>query len=138
MLVLTRAAYDAVLDHAQVDVPREACGVLVGREQDGERHVEEVRRVPNVSETPRVAYELDPEATLAAFDDAEAAGRDVLGFYHSHPSGPVRMSARDREQASWPGRVYVLVSLAARPPVLDAWTWTGEAFEREAVTVRGT
>lgn len=136
MLVLSRAAYDAVLDHAQAEVPREACGALVGHEEGGERRVEAVRRVPNASETPRVAYELDPEATLAVFDEAEAAGREVVGFYHSHPTGPARMSARDREQAAWPDRAYVLVSLAARPPVLDAWTWTGESFEHESVAVQ--
>jgi proteasome lid subunit RPN8/RPN11 len=136
VLVLSRTAYDAIIDHARADVPREACGALLGHQKDDERHAEEVRHVTNVSETPRVTYELDPEATLAAFDEAEAAGRDVVGFYHSHPTGPARMSATDHEQAAWPGRSYVLVSLAARPPALDAWTWTGEAFERESVVVR--
>ncbi len=46
------------------------------------------------------------------------------------------MSDTDREEASWPGYVYVLASLAARPALLDAWTWTGERFEREAVVLR--
>mgnify|MGYP006276460207 CR=1 FL=1 len=149
MFVLTRAAYDAVLDHAQSDVPLEACGAFVGERvergdgEDGDgaesgavRRVTAVRRVPNVADAPRVRYELDPETTLAVFDEAEATGREVVGFYHSHPSGPSHPSATDREQARWPGRVYVVVSLAARPPTLDAWLWTGEAFERQTVAVR--
>ncbi|WP_325064051.1 M67 family metallopeptidase [Halobacterium bonnevillei] len=97
-----------------------------------------MRRVANVADAPRVTYELDAEATLAVFDEAAATGREVVGFYHSHPAGPARMSETDREQASWPGYVYVLASLAARPPILDGWTWTGESFEREDVAVRDT
>jgi len=152
VFVLSRDAYDAVLDHARADAPLEACGVFVGERVesddsgrgrggggDGEdvvRRVTAVRRVPNVADAPRVRYELDPEATLAVFDEAEATGTEVVGFYHSHPSGPSRPSATDREHARWPGRVYVVASLAARPPTLDAWLWTGEDFERQAVAVR--
>lgn len=136
MIELRRAAYDAVLDHARADEPREACGALLGR-RDGDRVLAEaVRRVPNVADAPRVAYELDSEATLAVFDEAAATGREVVGFYHSHPAGPARMSDTDRAEASWPGYVYVLASLAARPPLLDAWTWTGERFEPETVALR--
>ncbi|GAA0284887.1 desampylase [Halobacterium noricense] len=135
MLELGRAAYDAVLDHARADAPREACGALLGRREDDRVIAEAVRRVPNVADAPRVTYELDPEATLAVFDEAEATGREVVGFYHSHPAGPAHMSDTDREQASWPGYVYVLASLAARPPILDAWTWTGERFERADVAL---
>ncbi|MDH5019413.1 desampylase [Halobacterium rubrum] len=136
MFVLTRDAYDAVLDHAQADAPLEACGVFVGERDGDQRRVTAVRRVPNVADAPRVRYELDPETTLAVFDEAEATGMEVVGFYHSHPSGPGRPSAADREHARWPGHVYVVASLAARPPTLDAWLWTGEDFERQPVAVR--
>jgi proteasome lid subunit RPN8/RPN11 len=138
VLALSRSAYDAILDHARADAPREACGALVGRENGEAVVADTVRRVANVADAPRVTYELDAEATLAVFDEAEATGREVVGFYHSHPAGPARMSETDREQASWPGYVYVLASLAARLPILDAWTWTGESFEREDVAVRDT
>ena len=136
MLALSRAAYDVVLDHARADAPREACGVLVGERDGDERRVEAVRRVSNVADAPRVTYELDPEATMAVFDEAEATGRDVVGFYHSHPAGPSHPSETDHVRASWPDYVYVVASLAARPPTLDAWLWTGEDFERVGVVVR--
>ncbi|WP_336036284.1 desampylase [Halobacterium yunchengense] len=135
MLALSRSAYDAILDHARADAPREACGALLGARGDDRVLAEAARRVPNVADAPRVTYELDSEATLAVFDEAEATGRDVVGFYHSHPAGPAELSDTDRERASWPGYVYVLASLAARPPTLDAWRWTGDTFEREPVTV---
>jgi proteasome lid subunit RPN8/RPN11 len=136
VLVLARDAYDAILEHAEAEVPREACGVLLGEARENERFAEAVRRVPNVADAPRMTYELDPEATFAVFDEAEATRREVVGFYHSHPSGPAHMSQTDREQAAWPDHVYLLASLAARPPIVDAWLWTGEAFERENVVVR--
>jgi len=136
VLALSRSAYDEILDHARADAPREACGVLVGERDDDERRVEAVRQVPNVAPAPRVTDELGPEATMAVFDEAEATDRDVVGFYHSHPAGPSHPSETDTEQASWPDYVYVVASLAARPPTLDAWLWTGDAFERDDVVVR--
>lgn len=136
MFVLSRSAYDAILDHARADSPREACGAFVGREDGDTVVADTVRRVSNVADAPRVTYELDPEGVLAVFDEADATGREVVGFYHSHPAGPAQLSDTDHEQASWPGYVYVLASLAARPPILDAWTWTGQTFVCEDVALR--
>lgn len=141
MLVLAAVAYDDLLAHAREDAPREACGVLVGyREttETGERelHAERARRVANVADAPRVEYEMEPVEQMRAFEAAEAGGQAVVGFYHSHPAGPARMSERDRRDAAWPDYAYLLVSLAGRPPFVGAWTWTGDDFERESVAVR--
>jgi len=136
MFVLASDAYDDVLAHAREDAPREACGVLVGDREDGSTRATVARRVTNVADAPRVEYEMDPAEQLRVFEDAESRGREVVGFYHSHPAGPPRMSDRDRSDAAWPGYTYLLVSLAGRPPFVGAWTWTGERFERESVAVR--
>jgi proteasome lid subunit RPN8/RPN11 len=53
-------------------------------------------------------YELDPEDFVRADALAEEAGLEVIGFYHSHPSGPDRLSQIDRERA-WPGYVQLLI-----------------------------
>ncbi len=116
------------------------CGVLIGSRADPDESdaVRDARPVPNVAADPRTHYELDPEATLAEIEAAEAAGDDVVGFYHSHPRGPPEPSDTDRRQATWPGYVYCIVVPGSDEDeefVVRAWRWTGEAFESLTVEV---
>jgi len=130
-LVLSDDARAALLDHAREGAagsPAEVCGVLVGSRDDPER-VTEVRRVANVADSPRRAYELDPPETMATIEAVEDAGDEVVGFYHSHPEGTARPSAVDRDRATWTGYVYLVVGLGPADPEIRAWRWTGEAFD---------
>lgn len=86
----------------------------------------------NVAEAPRTRYRIDPEELLATVEEIEAAGRDVVGFYHSHPNGPERPSATDEERATWSDYSYVICSLTDEPS-LDSWRWAGEEFEEEEI-----
>ncbi|MFB6125567.1 MAG: desampylase [Halanaeroarchaeum sp.] len=135
MLVLSRDVYRAVLEHAREDAPREACGMLSGRDGGDRTRVLTAYRTANVAETPRLTYRMDPDEQYATMATIEDHGQSVVGFYHSHPAGPDSPSATDVERADWPDHHYLIVSLARRPPVLDAWRWTGEQFYGETVTV---
>ncbi|WP_439028541.1 desampylase [Haloarchaeobius sp. DT45] len=124
-----------LVDHARGGAPAEVCGVLGGQEEP-ERVVTSVHAVTNVAETPRSRYELDPAETVRVIDALEDAGRDVVGFYHSHPAGPDGPSATDEERATWRDKVYCIVSLDGETgedgdadATIGAWRWTGEAFE---------
>ena len=128
MLVLTRDAYRAILDHATEDAPREACGILAGRREGDRTLVERAHRVPNVAPTPRLTYAMDPEAQFQTMETVETHGQSIVGFYHSHPAGPAGPSETDRDRARWPGHHYLIVSLARRPAVVDAWRWEDERF----------
>lgn len=136
MLTLSPAACSAIVEHAEEGAPEEVCGVLAGRRNDDEgvAHVGAVRRVPNVASHPLTEYHLDPEAHLAAIEELEADDRAVVGFYHSHPAGPSHPSPTDEARATWPGYVYVIVSLDGTADV-GAWTWTGERFEEKPLRV---
>ncbi|WP_331235740.1 desampylase [Natronorarus salvus] len=123
---------EAMIDQARAGAPEEVCGVLGGRREGREATVGTVIRVPNVASEPRRRYELDAEGLFAAIERIEGAGDSVVGFYHSHPAGPPAPSATDRALASWPGRSYVIVSLAG-PPSLSSWCWDGERFREERV-----
>lgn len=129
-LFLSPAVREAVDRRAREGAPREICGVLTGTRNAGDEtdETDEVtgqHPVDNVAAEPRTRYELDPEATLAAIEAIEAAGDDVVGFYHSHPIGPLEPSATDERQATWPGYVY---AIAVPDEGLGAWRWTGERF----------
>lgn len=111
---------------------------MLGGSRDGETAaVSDTFRVRNASDTPRVTYVLDPEQQLARIETIEGAGDEVVGFYHSHPAGPLRPSATDTARAAWSGVSYVIVSLDAGEPAVGSWRWNGddERFERESVRV---
>lgn len=140
MLVLHRDVYDAVLDHAREAVPREACGVLAGHRDaggDGGPTATASAAYPtqNAAETPRIRYAIDPAELYSVVETIESAGHDVVGFYHSHPAGPASPSDTDHQEATWTDHHYVITSPVGRPPTLDAWVWTGDEFERDAVTI---
>jgi proteasome lid subunit RPN8/RPN11 len=132
MVTFESDAYDEIIEHAREGKPYEICGVLGGDADEG--RVEFIRRVENVSETPRVNYLMEPEDQLEAIDDVEERG-DVVGFYHSHPEGPEHPSETDAARANWPGHSYVIVSLGPDEPFVGSWRWTGKEFEDEEVVV---
>jgi proteasome lid subunit RPN8/RPN11 len=134
MLELTRSAYDAVVDAALDGRPKEVCGVLAGEREGSTSRVDAVYPVPNVADRPTVRYTLDPEAQFAAFEAAEKAGREVVGFYHSHPTGPPRPSETDVDGAAWPDHSYVICATDGHPYV-GSWRWVGDGFERESVAL---
>lgn len=136
-LLLPATVRDALHERRAAGAPAEVCGVLVGdrardadsegegvTEADAADRVAEAVPVANVADDPERLYELDPAETVAAIEDAEARGRDVIGFYHSHPRGPVEPSETDRERATWTGSVYAIVA----PEEIVAYRWTGESF----------
>lgn len=126
---LTDAVRDELLAHARAGAPEEVVGVLAGPDDET---VTRVDRAANVAADPRTHYELDPVEQVEILDAVDAAGETVVGFYHSHPRGSPVPSAIDERLASWPGYVYLIVS--PREPLLRAWRWTGETFERVELT----
>ncbi len=139
MIEFTRATYDDVVYHAYDGDEAEVCGVLAGTQgADGDPSVvTRTYATENVAETPRIRYLIDPEAQLEAIEAAEDDGLDVVGFYHSHPTGPTEPSETDAARATWPGYSYVICALDGYPYV-GSWRWRGEddGFERETVAVR--
>jgi proteasome lid subunit RPN8/RPN11 len=121
--LLLRASHtERVHTHLCRAYPEEGCGVLLGRERDGTREVEDIVELENERDESRHnRYVISPEQFLRAEKEARAAGLDVIGFYHSHPDHPARPSAFDLEHA-WPWYSYVIVSVE-RGRVADVRSW---------------
>ncbi|SHG74776.1 desampylase [Halobaculum gomorrense] len=126
---------DALHERRDAGAPAEVCGVLLGdragdagaaAETPAAGRVAEAVPVDNVADDPERFYELDPAETVAAIEDGEDRGLDVIGFYHSHPRGPAAPSETDRDRATWTGYVYAIVA----PETVVAYRWTREAFRR--------
>jgi adenylyltransferase/sulfurtransferase len=105
-LRVPRALLGRVAAHAGRSCPEECCGVLVGRD----RSVDRVVPAANVAGDRTRRYAIAPESLLAVHKEARREGREVVGYYHSHPGGPARPSAFDLEHA-WPGTSYLIVEM---------------------------
>ncbi len=124
MLRMTRAQWQALVDHARREAPNECCGYM--RLLDG--RVDEVFPAENIRRSP-YGYELGFEALMAA-NDLEDAGYGVA-IYHSHPRSPAQPSQTDINLANYPDWLQVIVSLAdpERPQVRAFWIVDGQVRE---------
>jgi len=84
--------------------PEECCGLLLGRGV-----IEEARPAANVALERCRRFEIDPQALVDAHRAARAGGPEVIGYYHSHPTGPLAPSATDRAMAAGDGKVWAIV-----------------------------
>ena len=112
---IKKAALEAIEAHGADGYPNEICGFMLGPKGDGE--VTEVRPARNIIvERSRDRYEIDPRDHIRIQREADAAGLDIVGYYHSHPDHPAQASRFDTERA-WAGYVYVIVSVESGEPV---------------------
>jgi len=95
-LILSRQHWQEMRAHVDRQVPLEACGLLAGH---GDR-VEHVLLVRNQAQSP-VRFVMDPYEQLQAFDWLDAHGLDLVGIFHSHPTGPDMASATDIAEAAY-------------------------------------
>jgi len=118
---VTSGAKATLLAEAAAAHPLEACGLLLG--QGGV--ITAAVPVRNVHPDPARHFELDPQALIAAHRAQRAGGPQVLGYYHSHPTGLAEPSATDRACASGDGRIWAIVAAGA----IGWWRDTPEGFE---------
>ena len=107
----------ALKRHAGRDYPHECCGFLVGGagRRGGQKRIviEEARPTENLNkERAQDRYEIDPRAFLRFQDSLRETGQEVVGFYHSHPDHPSRLSPTDLERmGDWEGWIYIIVGV---------------------------
>ncbi|SOB87630.1 Proteasome lid subunit RPN8/RPN11, contains Jab1/MPN metalloenzyme (JAMM) motif [Sphingomonas guangdongensis] len=105
-LQISRSLRDRIVAEAAA-VPRlEVCGLLLGRAG----LVTGAPACRNVAADPTRAFEIDPAALIAAHRAARAGGPDIIGCWHSHPSGNARPSAADAAAALDPSWWWLIVA----------------------------
>lgn len=117
-LVLNQGIVDIMQAHVESCLPLEACGLLTGK---GE-FVQQVLTVANQAKSP-ARFQMDPFEQIRAFERIESSGLDLLGIFHSHPSGPETASATDIAEAAY-AVVHVIWSRQ-----MGAWKARGFWFE---------
>jgi [CysO sulfur-carrier protein]-S-L-cysteine hydrolase len=107
VLVIDKATYDAIVDHARRDHPDEACGVVAG--PVGSDRPERFVPMLNAARSPTF-YEFDSNDLLRLYREMEARDEEPVVVYHSHTATEARPSRTDISLAQEPGAHYVLVS----------------------------
>ena len=112
-------ALPAIRTHGASTYPDECCGALLGPRQ-GE--VAEAFALPNEhAGERRRRFLIGPDDYRAAERRATDTGRELVGFYHSHPDHPAVPSQFDLDHA-WPNLSYVIVSVRqGQPEELRSW-----------------
>jgi len=105
-LSLSKKQWVEMHTHAARQIPLEACGLLAGKNEQ----VKKVLLVRNQAQSP-VRYVMDPYEQLKAFNWIESHDLDLLGIFHSHPTGPETASATDIAEVAYEV-VYLIWSLS--------------------------
>jgi proteasome lid subunit RPN8/RPN11 len=126
-VTLPSAIRAAIVAHAVVSLPNEACGIILAGEAAVRGHY--LRFVPahNAARSPH-RFEIDVLDLLAVLQEADTRDETVLAIVHSHPASAAEPSAIDAASASYPDAVSLIVSLApgrvdptTGEPELRAW-----------------
>ncbi|TLZ56052.1 MAG: M67 family metallopeptidase [Methanobacteriota archaeon] len=119
---ITKSVVEAIKRHGRETYPDEGCGFLLGPDATP-RRIDEFRAARNIEAEDRdMRYRVDPAETLGLTKELSGSGREILGFYHSHPDHPARPSVTDLDRGfTW--YTYVIVAVEkGRPVDLRAWS----------------
>ena len=119
---LPKGIFDAIVAHARVAAPNEACGIVVGDRPASEGGV--ARRwapLRNALASP-VRYAIDPDELLRLTIETDDADEVFWAIVHSHVASPARPSPSDVRESHYPDSLYFVVSLSAA----EAEPGTGE------------
>jgi proteasome lid subunit RPN8/RPN11 len=95
-LTLTKDQLQKMIAYVDSHAPLEACGLLAGLNSK----VEVVFEVTNQARSA-VRFVMDPIEQLKAFEWIESNGLELIGIFHSHPTGPETVSPTDIADAAY-------------------------------------
>ena len=122
---------DAIVSHAREDAPNECCGIVAAAGETA------LKLFPAVNaEASPFRFVIDPQELLRVHNEIEQQGWDLGAIYHSHTRSAAYPSQTDISfAASWPGVVWVIVSLedASSPDVKAFLIEGGEVTPAELI-----
>lgn len=135
MIKLSKADYITILAHARECVPEEACGLIAGVIENGDKIIKKVYVLTNIDHSNE-HFSLDPKEQLAAVKDMRANGYAPLGNWHSHPESPSRPSDEDKRLAYDSKASYMILSLMDDVnPVLNSFHIEGTDAAKEELVI---
>ena len=135
MISMNKSDYELILEHAKSVVPEEACGLIAGSIEDGNKIIKKVYILTNIDHSNE-HFTLDPKEQLAAVKDMRANGLTPLGNWHSHPESPSRPSEEDKRLAYDSKASYMILSLMEEDKtVLNSFHIEGDVSTKEELVI---
>jgi len=97
---------ERLLAHAERNVNQECCGLLAGKSGV----ITHAYPATNAAGNASTSYEIAPQELFRLMREIRAAGLELLGIYHSHPTSENKPSQRDIERAYYPAAAYFIIS----------------------------
>ena len=121
MITFNKSDFDTILEYAKKNLPEEACGLIGGTIENGDKHIKKIYLLTNIDHSNE-HFSMDPKEQLQAVKDMRQNGLELLGNFHSHPESPSRPSEEDKRLAYDSKVNYLILSLMDREnPVLKAF-----------------
>ena len=134
MITFNKSDFDTILEYAKKNLPEEACGLIGGTIENGDKHIKKIYLLTNIDHSNE-HFSMDPKEQLAAVKDMRAIGLVPLGNWHSHPSSPSRPSDEDIKLAYDPNASYMIMSLMAENPVINSFHIEGGQVTKEDLRI---
>jgi len=135
VITFNKNDYDKILEYAKVNLPEEACGLIGGTIEDGNKYIKKVYLLTNIDHSNE-HFSMDPKEQLAAVKDMRAEGLVPLGNWHSHPESPSRPSEEDKRLAYDSKASYMILSLMEpEQPVLNSFHIEGDESTKEDLVI---
>lgn len=115
-LLITRRLLDEIISHCREVYPKEACGILAGKNGV----VQRVYKMRNIEDSG-ISYLMDPKEQFTVMKEIRKFGLEMTAIYHSHPDLDAYPSERDIKLAFYPDSVYIIVSLLNEEPKTKAF-----------------
>ncbi|MBT3401030.1 MAG: M67 family metallopeptidase [Rhodospirillaceae bacterium] len=133
---------DPVIRHiealASARFPEEACGLLIGERADNAVLVSDARESRNIAANPCANFEVDPGLRLRLQRELRGHGSEIVGVFHSHPSGDPAPSKTDSAAIWEPDLLWLITAVdqgvvGASQAYAIAGSETGFSFRQVAM-----
>ena len=131
---LNKDLYNELTAYARKHLPEEACGLIAGTDEEGQREIKKIYYLENIDHSTD-HFTLDPKDQMAAIKDMRALGLKPLGNWHSHPVSPSRPSDEDIRLAFDSKASYLILSLMTDEAVLNSFHIAEGQVEKEDLRI---
>lgn len=73
MITFNKSDFDTILEYAKKNLPEEACGLIGGTIENGDKHIKKIYLLTNIDHSNE-HFSMDPKEQLAAVKDMRANG----------------------------------------------------------------
>jgi [CysO sulfur-carrier protein]-S-L-cysteine hydrolase len=130
MISIKKDLLNKIVNHAQEQLPIEACGYLAGN-NGLVTHAFNLRNIDNSPEH----FSFDAKEQFNVVRQIRDLNLEIIANYHSHPGTPARPSEEDKRLAYDPLISYVIISLANKQFEIKSFRIINKEAEKEELLI---